>query len=117
METRTLLVAYLGAWLLYLVGVHGYARWRCLSQAAAGLSHAAPSFVAISILWSMWVGLSGELWPLLFLGTLGAGVAQAVWIMVVSVKREWRAWIPVALFGTAMCSFSFVIVIYNCPNA
>jgi hypothetical protein len=64
-------------------------------------------------LWSLWVGL----WPLLLLTTFGAGVAQALWMIVVSVKREWRPWIPVPLTGTAMCAFSFLNVMTNFPDA
>ena len=137
MENRTLFIAYLVTWLLYVAGIHGYALWRRLGQAAVALSHAAPSLVAISMayiflighgatvrqfvahskrgmdLWSLSVGL----WPLLLLATFGAGVAQAVWTMVVSVKREWRTWIPVAVLGTGMCAFSFVTVMRNFPDA
>jgi hypothetical protein len=119
------------------VGIHGYAWWKSLGQAVVGLSHAAPSVVAISMtciflighgatvaqfvahsergmeLWSLWVSL----WPLLLLATFAAGIAQAIWIIAASVKREWRRWIPVALSGTAMSLFSFVTVASNFPDA
>jgi len=130
-------LAYLVVWLPYLVGLHAYAWWRHLRQGVVALSHAAPSVVAILMtyiflighgatvrqftagsergmeLWSLWVGL----WPLLLLATFGAGVAQAIWIVVASAKREWRVWIPVALLGTAMCVFSFLTVMSNFPDA
>jgi hypothetical protein len=64
-------------------------------------------------LWSLWVGL----WPLLLVATFGAGAAQAVWTIVVSVKPEWRTWIPVGVLGTGMCAFSFVTVMTNFPDA
>jgi hypothetical protein len=131
MENRTLFIAYLVVWLPYVVGLHAYAYWRRLGQGVVTLSHAAPSIVAIMMayifllghgatvrqfvagsehgmdLWSLWVGL----WPLLLLATFGAGVAQAVWMIVVSMKHGSRTWIPVALTGTAMCAFSFLTVI------
>ena len=137
MENRSLFVVYLVVWLLYVVGIHGYAWWKSLGQAVVGLSHAAPSVVAISMtciflighgatvaqfvahsergmeLWSLWVSL----WPLLLLATFAAGIAQAIWIIAASVKREWRGWIPVALSGTAMSLFSFVTVASNFPDA
>ena len=137
MENRTLFLAYLAVWLPYLVAIHAYARWRRLRHGVVALSHAAPSVVAISMtyiflighgatvrqfaagsergmeLWSLWVGF----WPLLLLATFGTGIAHAVWIVVASVKREWRVWIPVALLGTAMCAFSFLTVMSNFPDA
>jgi hypothetical protein len=133
MENREL---YLVAWVLYVLVIHGYAWWKRLSQRTVVLSHAAPSLVAILMtciflighgatvmqfvayselgmdLWSMWAGL----WPLLVLATFVGGVAQVVWIVVVCVKREGRAWIPVALLGAAMCAFSFVTVMDNFPS-
>ncbi len=137
MENRALFIAYLMAWLLYVAGIHGYALQRRLAQAAVALSHGVPSLVAISMayiflighgatvrqfvahsdrgmdLWSLWVGL----WPLLLLATFAAGLAQAVWTIVVVVTRERRDWIPVAVSGTAMCAFSFVTVMSNFPDA
>ena len=137
MENRTLFMAYLVSWFLYVAGIHGYALWRRTGHGAVALSHAAPSIVAISMayiflighgatvrqfvahsergmdLWSLWV----RLWPLLLFATFGAGVAQAIWTIVVSVKREWRMWIPVAVLGTGMCAFSFMTVAQNFPDA
>jgi hypothetical protein len=137
MENRTLFIAYLVVWLPYVVGLHAYASWRRLGHGIVTLSHAGPSLVAITMayifllghgatvrqfvagseggmdLWSLWV----DLWPLLLLGTFGAGVAQAVCLFVVSVKRGFRLWIPVALTGAAMCAFSFVTVMSNFPDA
>lgn len=137
MENRSLFIAYLVVWIPYVVGLHGYAWWRRLGHGVVVLSHAAPSLVALGMayifllghgatvrqfvagsdrgmdLWSLWVGL----WPLLLLATFGAGVAQTVWMVVVSVKRGSRTWIPVALTGTAMCAFSFVTVMSNFPDA
>ncbi len=43
MEDRELFVVYLVAWLLYVVGIHGYAWWRRFRQRTVVLSHAAPS--------------------------------------------------------------------------
>lgn len=137
MENRSLFIAYLVVWMPYAVGLHGYAWWRRLSHGAIVLSHAAPSLVAMTMayiflighgvtvrqfvagseqgmdLWSLWVSL----WPLLLLATFAAGVAQTVWIIAVSVKRAWRAWMPVALTGTAMCVFAFFTVATNFPDA
>lgn len=137
MENRLLFIAYLVVWLSYVVGLHVYAYWRRLGQGVVTLSHAAPSLVAITMayifllghgatvrqfvagsqggmdLWSLWVGL----WPLFLLATFGAGVAQTVWLIVVSVKRVLRTWIPVALTGAAMCAFSFLTVMSNFPDA
>lgn len=137
MENRELFVTYLVLWLLYVVSIHGYARGGRLGQATVVLSHAAPSLVAISMtyiflinhgatvrqfvggsergmnLWSLWV----ELWPLLLLATFGAALAQAVWFLVACMKREWRAWTPVALLGAIMCAFAFVTVMGNFPDA
>jgi ABC-type dipeptide/oligopeptide/nickel transport system permease component len=137
MENRTLFVVYLAVWLPYVAGLHAYGWWRRLGQGGVALSHAMPSLVAMTMayiflighgatvrqfvagsergmdLWSLWVGL----WPLLLLTTFGAGVAQALWMIVVSVKREWRPWIPVPLTGTAMCAFSFLTVMTNFPDA
>jgi len=64
-------------------------------------------------LWSLWVSL----WPLLLLATFGAGVAQTACLIVVSMKRELRAWLPVALTSTTMCAFSFLTVMSNFPDA
>jgi len=137
MEKRTLFVAYLVLWTPYVAGLHGYGWRRRLNQGVVALSHAAPSVVAVTMayiflighgatvrqlvsdsergmdLWSLWLGL----WPLLLLATFGAGGAQAVWMIVVSMKREWRPWIPVALTGTAMCAVSFLTVASNFPDA
>ena len=137
MENRSLFITYLVTWLLYVAGIHGYALWRRISHVAVALSHAAPSLVAISMtyiflighgatvrqyvaysargmdLWSLWV----TLWPVLLLATFGVGVAQAVWTIVVSVNRDRRIWIPVAVLGTGMCVFSFVTVMANFPDA
>ncbi len=137
MENRTLFIAYLVVWLPYVVGIHSYGQWRRLNQAVVTLSHAAPSVVAVTMayifllghgatvrqfvagseggmdLWSSWVGL----WPLLLLVTFGAGVAQTVCLIAVSVKHGLRMWIPVALTGSAMCAFSFLTVMSNFPDA
>ena len=137
MENRTLFVAYLVVWIPYVVGLHGYGRWKRLGQGAVALSHAVPSFVAITMayifvighgatvrqfvagseqgmdVWALWVGL----WPLLLLATFATGVAHAVWMLAVSLKRESRTWIPVALTGAAMCAFSFLTVMTNFPDA
>lgn len=40
-----------------------------------------------------------------------------VWMIAVCVQRKWRAWIPVALFGAAMCACSFVTVMGNFLDA
>jgi hypothetical protein len=137
MENRELLVIYAWAWIFYVVGIHRYAQWKRLSHPILVVSHAAPSLVAISMtyiflishgatvrqfvagsergmdLWSLWVGL----WPLLLLVTFGSGITQAGWTIVVTAKREWRGWIPVALFGAAMSGFAFVTVMSNFPDA
>jgi len=137
MENRTLFITYLVVWLPYVLGLHAYAYRRRLGQGVVTLSHAAPSLVAIAMayifllghgatvrqfvagsergmdLWSLWVGL----WPLLLLATFGAGLAETVWMIVVSVKRGSRRWIPVALTGTVMCAFAFVTVMSNFPDA
>lgn len=137
MENRTLFIAYLLVWLPYVVGLHAYAHWQRLAHGSVTLSHAAPSLVAITMayifllghgatvrqfvagseggmeLWWLWVGL----WPLLLLATFGAGIAQTVCLIVVSVKRGLRTWIPVTLTGTAMCAFSFLTVMSNFPDA
>ncbi len=136
MENKPLFIAYLATWLMYVAAIHGYAMWSRISHARVGLSHAAPSLVAISMacifligggatvrqhvaysglgmsLWSLWVAL----WPLLLLATFGAGVAQAVWTIVASVTRGRRARVPVAALGTGMCVFSFVVVMENFPD-
>ncbi len=94
MENRSLFIAYLVVWMPYVVGLHGYGRWKRLGQGAVALSHAAPSLVAITMayiflighgatvrqfvagseqgmdVWSLWVGL----WPLLLLATFAAGL-------------------------------------------
>jgi hypothetical protein len=137
MEDRTLFIAYLVVWLLYVAGLHAYACWRRLDRRVVTLSHTVPSLVAIAMtyiflfghgttvrqlvagsergmdLWSLWVGV----WPWLLLTTFGAGAAQAIWMFVVSVKRGSREWIPVALTGVAMCAFSFLTVMSNFPDA
>ena len=137
MENRTLFITFLALWLPYVVGLHAYAYWRRLGQGIVMLSHAAPSLVAVTMayifllsqgatvrqfvagregemdLWSLWV----DLWPLLLLVTFGAGVTHAVWMIVVCVKRGSRRWLPVALTGTAMCTFSFLTVMSNFPDA
>ena len=125
MENRTLFIAYLVVWLLYVMGLHAYASWRRLGHGIVTLSHAVPSLVAITMayifllghgatvrqfvagsegrinLWSLWV----DLWPLLLLGTFGAGVAQTVCLIVVSVNRGLRTWIPVALTGAVVRAY------------
>ena len=137
MENRTLFIAYLLVWFPYVVGIHVYAHRRRLTHGSVSLSHAVPSLVAILMtwifllghgatvrqfvagseggidLWSLWVNL----WPLLLLATLGAGVAQAVCLIVVSAKHRFRTYIPVPMTGTAMCVFSFLTVLSNFPDA
>lgn len=137
MENKSLLIAYLAVWIPYVTAIHGYTRWRQLSHSVVVLSHAVPSLVAMTMayifllchgqtvrqfvansdrgmdLWSLWV----DVWPMLLQATFAAGVAQLVWMMVVSVRRSWRPWVPVALTGTAMCAFAFLTVICNFPDA
>jgi len=137
MESRALLVNFVWACALYVIGIHWYAQWKRLNHPIVILSHAAPSVVAVLMtyiflirhgatvaqfvtgsdegmgLWSAWAGL----WPLLLLATCGSGIAQAILIIVVSVTREWRAWMPVALFGAAMSGFAFSTVLSTFPDA
>jgi hypothetical protein len=137
MENRQILISYLIVWLPYVVCVHGYAWGGRLRQSVAALSHAAPSLVAISMtyiflirqgatvaqfvagseegvgVWSLWVSL----WPMLLLATFAAGGAHLIWLVVACVKRQWRAWVPVALAGIVMSGFAFVTVAANFPDA
>lgn len=137
MENRSLFIVYLVTWLLYVVGIHWYGSWRRLDKGSVGVSHAAPSLVAVSMayifliehgatvrqfvaysdrgmdLWSLWCCL----WPLLLLVAFAGGVAQTILTVVVSVKREWRMWIPVTALGAGMCGFSFMTVLSNFPDA
>lgn len=137
MENEALFLAYLLTWPPYVLGIHAYARWKRISHAAAALSHAAPSLVAISMayiflighgatvrqfvassdrgmgLWSLWV----MLWPLLLHATFGAGALQAVLTLVAVFKRGWRKWILFSSSGTAMAAFAFMTVAQNFPDA
>ncbi len=137
MENRTLFIVYLVTWLPYVAAIHWYALRKRISHVAVAVSHAAPTLVATSMayiflighgatvrqfvaysgrgmdLWSLWV----TLWPLLLFATFGSGVAQGVWTIVASVKRDRRTWIPVVALGTGMSVFSFMTVMANFPDA
>jgi len=137
MEDREILIHYLVVWVPYVLCVHGYAWGGRLRQWIATLSHAGPSLVAVSMtyvflirhgatvaqyvagseegmgLWSLWV----DLWPMLLLATFAGGIAQGIWVVVACFKREWWAWVPVALAGALMCGFAFVVVMSNFPDA
>lgn len=137
MDKRTLLIAYLVGWIACVLVLHWYGWRKRLDHYVVGFAHSVPSLVAILMtrifligqgaavrqfvadseqgmeLWTLWF----RLWPLLFFLTLAAGVADFVWMILVSLKREWRVWIPVALVGALMCGCSFLTVLLNFPDA
>ncbi|MBM3969151.1 MAG: hypothetical protein FJ302_04720 [Planctomycetes bacterium] len=137
MENKSILIAYLVTWSLYVIGVHVFGKWKRLEKTNIVLSHSVPSAVAISMtfiflighgatvrqfvansdrgmdLWSLWVSL----WPLLLFATFGSGLAQAVLTIVALFKREWRVWAPITALGAGMSAFSFMAVGINFPDA
>jgi len=137
MENRTIFLAYLVVWGVYVVALYAYSVIRKKSLFVTTISHIVPTAVALEMayiflicrgstirqlvagsergidLWSLWVNS----WGWILLGTLIWALAHLVWLIVAGIRAKARTWAPVAAAGLAMATFAFFTAALNFPDA
>ena len=132
MDNRIGVIVYFITWLVYVAGIHWYGYSKSLRQSKIFFSHAAPSMIAVSIVYAIFLKLTNSvrplnpynlapgnnassffvgLFPFLYATTIVTGIVLCILTIVVWVKRTQRRWIPVTILGAGMCAFSFVILL------
>jgi hypothetical protein len=138
MENKNILVVYLIAWLVYLLGINAYSLCRHMNMMVTTISHFVPlvattmSYIFLVLqgntvaqfafsssnrqnmdLWSLWF----RLWPLLLLLSFIAGIVHCAWIIRICFKTSFHRWLPVSITSVLMCLFAFFTVLLNFPDA
>lgn len=137
MQDRSIFLAFLTCWGLYLVAVYGYSLFRQASLIAATASHIVPTATAMMMirifivghgstiaqfvagsdkgreLWSLWF----HLWPWLLLISFLSAMVLLTCTAVVICRSELRKYIPVTVGGALMSGFCFFTVAANFPDA
>lgn len=134
MENRTLLLAFLGTWAVYLVAVHIWTFRKRLPLFGVLMSHVVPSITAClmtyvfliaggatvrqlagsgSDLWSLWF----HLWPNLLFATAVSVLVNLVWTVLAWVNETRQGWVPVGIAAVLMSVFAFITVCGNFPDA
>jgi hypothetical protein len=137
MENRSIFIAFLVAWALYVPTIHVASARMRIRLSVSTLSHLVPTIIALGMiciflighgatvrqfvagsergvdLWMIWV----RLWPLFLLAAFISAILHVMATFAVATTPAARRYLVVTIAGFLMAVFAFAAVYENFPDA